>query len=304
VIFSDIVGQCTRLACQAMRRTRPVASWQPTSHRCRHGMSLGAEKCSLPFGKRLLCAFHRPKNADDFLPFPPILKATARNRQKKLLLITMLGLLMHISKVRILQMVFAGTLATLLFATVGILLTPKYKSPSAPLTQSFTVIKKPQEGVHGIVAQRLFDLTVAIAPSPLLEDSDAAITIAVSQLHSPPPSGHVAVRVESDSFKIVPSESRNLDLVLGRQAQYVATPKGRGEKKVRVYAQYIEPIRRAGRGLLRIPIPQIPQAEYENIIGIEVQERPSFLGLSKEVLSALQVASVVVGLPSSGFKSV
>ena len=205
---------------------------------------------------------------------------------------------MRISKVRVLAIVAGGSSATMLLATIGLLRTPVLDYPSTPLTQSISVSKKRPPGEHGIEAQRLFDLTVTVAPSPLLEDSDAAITVAVSQVAFPPPSGHVVVRVESESLKIVPSDSRSLDLVVGRLAQYVATPKGRGEKKLRVYAQYIEPMQTVGAGVLRIPIPSIPQPEYERIVGVEVQERPTFWGLSKEVLSTIQLASVVLGFPS------
>src|SRR5436309_4762503 len=42
-------------------------------------VSLGAEKCSLPFGNRLVCALDRPKNAEDFSAFPADIRG---NRQK------------------------------------------------------------------------------------------------------------------------------------------------------------------------------------------------------------------------------
>jgi hypothetical protein len=207
---------------------------------------------------------------------------------------------MHSWKMQLLYAVSAVSVVVMLVATVGILRAPKPNISAASHTESFTVIEKHPTGVHAHHANPLFDLTITVSPTRILEDSDATITVAISKVEFPLP-GHVSMRVESESFKIIPSESRSLDLELGTSAQFVATPKARGDRKVRVYAQYIEPVRAISeKSQLEEKPWDIPttQPEYERIVGIEVLERPTFIGLSTETLSTAQVISVIFGLPS------
>jgi len=94
--------------------------------------------------------------------------------------------------------------------------------------------------------------------------------------------GQETVRLESESFKVRPSEPRVLDL---RQAtgiaRFVITPTGPGEKMLRVFARHTD------------------GDEYEDILKVSVvRAQTSYLGVDTKVWAALQAAGTVIGLPS------
>jgi hypothetical protein len=88
--------------------------------------------------------------------------------------------------------------------------------------------------------ETLVSVNVRIKPSPVLEDSDAEVQIEL-QTNVEKKYGYVlrakaTMRLESDSFGIVPSGVRILNLERGSAgARYAISPKGHGEKKLRVY---------------------------------------------------------------------
>jgi hypothetical protein len=128
-------------------------------------------------------------------------------------------------------------------------------------------------------------VTATINPTPLADDSDAEVTIEVS-VDTNNWDAHETVRLESESFKIVPSEPRSLDLRSGfAKAQYVITPKGRGNKMLRVYANYVGPHSKRA-------------FEHEEVIKVRVIAPESFLGVSSQAWTVVQGVGAALGAPS------
>lgn len=148
-----------------------------------------------------------------------------------------------------------------------------------------------------------FDLLVTVDPVPAFEDSDLKINVAISKIAFPEPKGSVAIHMETESFKILPNDVRTLALATGNSVSYIATPKGKGDKKLRVYAKYVHVANASDTliallaGIPLIPI-HMPELDVEKIINIQVFERPSFLGVTKEMLSIVQIVSAFLGIPS------
>ncbi|SOE59046.1 hypothetical protein SAMN05414139_01465 [Burkholderia sp. D7] len=130
-------------------------------------------------------------------------------------------------------------------------------------------------------------VTATINPTPLADDSDAEVTIEVSVATKNWPA-HEMVRLESESFKIVPSEPRSLDLRSGSaKAQYVITPKGRGTKMLHVFATYVG------------PHPAVSSFEDEQVITVRVIAPSSgYLGMTSQAWTVVQGVGAALGAPS------
>lgn len=128
-------------------------------------------------------------------------------------------------------------------------------------------------------------VSAKVDPSPLQEDSDAEVQIDVKTDVAPTlrdQIGQETVRLESDSFKVRPSEPRILDLRQGAGiARYVITPISPGDKMLRVFAKHSD------------------GDEHEEILKVTVVRAASaYLGVDSRVWAALQAGGAVIGLPS------
>ena len=218
----------------------------------------------------------------------------------------------------ILTVTTIGSVAAILIASLANIL---IESPT--LGSQHTIVSITQQNpliFYGIAAAaspqpQSFDLLVTVDPVPALEDSDLKINVAISKTAFPEPEASVTILMETESFKILPNDVRTLALATGNSVSYIATPKGKGDKKLRVYAKYVNvadannPVTAALLGLPTLGDPilalalmlkptHVPELNVEKIINIQVLERPSFLGVTKEMLSIIQIVSAFLGIPS------
>ncbi|MDR5791681.1 hypothetical protein P9281_34610 [Caballeronia sp. LP003] len=127
-------------------------------------------------------------------------------------------------------------------------------------------------------------VTSTIEPLPLREDADAEVRIDVkTDVASPLRSvlGQETVRLESESFRIRPSEPRVLDLDKDSTvARYVITPTGVGNKLLRVFARHTN------------------GQEFEDVLKVQVvRVEPAFLGIDNTTWKRLQAGCAAIGLP-------
>lgn len=138
------------------------------------------------------------------------------------------------------------------------------------------------------------DFTVTVCPTPMMDDSDAIVSVVISSVTTPSPEGHLSVQIKSESFAVVPSESRLVRI--GETASYVITPRGKGKKKLLIYAKWFPEALGHGISETQLVSPAQSFLEFERVIDVSV--KPTFWGLSDQALSIMQVVSVILGLPS------
>lgn len=128
----------------------------------------------------------------------------------------------------------------------------------------------------------------SVVPSPLLEDSDAEVLIEVST-DAPVDTGRETVSVVSESFKIVPTGVETVELYRGSgRARFVITPKGHGDRKLRVTARFHDD-----------SLPPQANQQYEDVLDVRVVRYvPTYLGVSTDAWHALQGVGTLVGVPS------
>ncbi|GJH13024.1 hypothetical protein CBA19CS11_29320 [Caballeronia novacaledonica] len=141
--------------------------------------------------------------------------------------------------------------------------------------------------MDGAILTQPINVVVTARINPIMRaDADAEVAITVNAgivaepLRQSP--NLETVRLESDSFKIKPSEPRVLDLTRGPAvAKYIISPTGPGEKLLRLFAQHT-----SGK-------------EYEAILPVRVTKiEVTELGIDAKIWTGLQAAAAAIGFPS------
>lgn len=137
-------------------------------------------------------------------------------------------------------------------------------------------------------------VTAAIDRSPLFENSDAKVSIAVNVGPDGPPEALETIQLESESFGIVPHGGvQKIEVRNGAgYAEYAITPHGSGDKMLRVYAQYS-----LGGDNPRV---RVDSPIHEEILTAKVlpMPNPTTFGVSKDTWTALQAVGTAIGAPS------
>ena len=207
---------------------------------------------------------------------------------------------------RILLIAFIISSIVFILALIGISSTREPDKSYFYSTLDFIKPENPYFDIKYYKTHNIFSINTTITPDKARIDEDISLKVSIENISSPIKNGYLRIQLDAPSFESSISQDANIKLFIekGEYIQYILTPKSTGNKKIKVNAKYYPPwynkkIETMLNTDIRYPnLNNKDLPEKEQILNIEIYEKPTFIGFSKEALNIIQAISGILGFPA------